>query len=113
MKRAITTALAIAGLLCSLPVRAADAAKEKEKTVTGVAKCAKCALKESDTCQNVIEVKKGNKKTTYYLADNDVSKAFHENICKGPKNVKATFNVTGEKGKEVYTAKKIEVAEEK
>ena len=113
MKRAIMSVLTIVGLVCSLSVHAADVGKEKEKTVTGIAKCAKCVLKESDTCQNVVEVRKGNKKTSYYLADNDVSKSFHESICKGPKNVKATFKVAGEKGKEVYTPTKIELVEGK
>lgn len=113
MKRAVTSVLTIAGLVCLFSVHAADAGKEKDKTVTGIAKCAKCVLKESDSCQNVIEVRKGNKKTSYYLADNDVSKAFHENICKGSKNVKATFTVAGDKGKEVYTATKLELVEGK
>jgi hypothetical protein len=39
------------------PVNAA-----KEKVVEGVAKCAKCALHESASCQTVIELKKGAKK---------------------------------------------------
>lgn len=81
----------------------------KEKTVTGTAKCAKCLLKQSETCQNVIEVKKGNKTTVYVLADNDVSKDFHKNICKEAKNVNASFTVTGDKGKRIFTAKKLEV----
>ena len=110
MKKAITTALSIAALACLVSLNAAEAAKEpKEKTVTGTGKCAKCALKETETCQNVIEVTKGNKKTLYYLADNDVSKAFHKNICKENQNVKATFTVTMDHGKEVFTAKTIEV----
>ena len=90
-------------LLCSGAEPAA-----KDKVVTGVAKCGKCALKESETCQNVIEVKKGNKKTTYYLADNDVSKAFHKSVCTDSKKVKATLSVETVDGKQVYTAKKIE-----
>jgi hypothetical protein len=106
MKKTIATTLAIA-IACLLSVRAAEASKEK--TVTGTAKCAKCALKQSDTCQNVIEVKKGNKTTVYTLADNDVSKDFHKNICKENKDVKATFTVTEDKGKKVFTAKKIEL----
>ena len=114
MKRTVLTLLAIAALSCFFTVPAANAKdKEKDKTVTGVAKCAKCALHQSETCQNVIEVKKGNKTTSYYLVDNDVSKAFHENICKGSKNVRATFKVTGEKGKQIYTPTKIEVIEGK
>lgn len=112
MKRAVITALTI-GMISLLPVHAAEKTKQKQKTVTGIAKCAKCALKESDTCQNVIEVRKGNKKTVYYLADNDVSKAFHENICKEGKNVKATLTVTKANGKKVYTATQLDLVEAK
>lgn len=110
MNKRISILAAFAVLVSVCSARAADDAKEK--TVTGVAKCAKCALKESDECQNVIEVKEGNKKTTYYLAQNDVSKGFHKNVCQGPKDVKATISVSKEDGKEVYTAKKIEEAKQ-
>src|SRR5215470_11995172 len=107
MKKTIATSLAIAALAGLISVRAAES--PKEKTVTGIAKCAKCALKQSDSCQNVIEVKNGSKTTSYVLADNDVSKEFHKNICKEAKEVKATFAITGDKGKKVFTAKKIEL----
>jgi hypothetical protein len=43
---------------------------------------------------------------------NDVSKDFHKNICKENKKVKATFAVTEENGKKMYTAKKIEMVKE-
>ncbi len=107
MKKTIATALAVVALTGLISLRAAEV--PKEKTVTGTAKCAKCVLKQSDSCQNVIEVKKGNKTTSYALADNDVSKEFHKNICKEGKEVKATFTVTEDKGKKVFTAKKIEL----
>jgi hypothetical protein len=108
MKRTIlmlTTALAT-----FVAVNAADSGNAaKEKEVKGVAKCAKCALHESATCQTVIEVKKGGKKQTYYLTDNDMSKAFHQNVCTQPKKVKATLTISGAKGTKMYTAKKIEL----
>jgi hypothetical protein len=108
MKR--TFLMLITVLAASFAVSAADTANgAKEKEVKGVAKCAKCALNESTTCQTVIEVKKGGKKQTYYLADDEVSKAFHKNICTQPKNVKATLTITGAKGKKVCMAKKIEL----
>jgi hypothetical protein len=106
MKKTIATTLALA-VACLISVNGAET--PKEKTVTGTGKCAKCLLKQSDTCQNVIEVKKGNKTTIYTLADNDVSKDFHKNICKEAKDVKATFTITEDKGKKVFTAKKIEL----
>jgi hypothetical protein len=108
MKRNIL--VLITALAAFLAVNGADVASApKEKVVKGVAKCAKCALHESATCQTVIEVKKGGKKQTYYLADNEVSKEFHRNVCMEPKNVKARLMITGAKGAKVCTAKKIEV----
>jgi hypothetical protein len=108
MKNVLILTTALATLL---PVSAADPGNAaKEKAVEGMAKCAKCALHESATCQTVIEVKKAGKKQTYYLADNEVSKSFHPNVCTAPKEVKATLTVTGAKSNKLYTAKKIELA---
>src|ERR1039457_5115155 len=84
MKRVSLLAVGVVGLLMlalATPTFAAE--KPKEKTITGEAKCAKCMLKETDKCQTVIQVEGKNGKTVkYYLADNDVSKAFHENVCR-------------------------------
>ena len=84
-----------------------------ERTITGEAKCTKCSLKETDKCGTVIEVVGTNGKTTrYYLADNDVSKDFHSNICKEPKKVKATGSVEKKAdGKREMTATKITLAD--
>ena len=89
---------------------AADDSKSKEKTVTGEAKCAKCMLKTSDKCQTVIEVEKNGKTIDYYLAENDVSKAFNDKVCHGSKKVTATGTVTKVGGKNQLTATKIDVA---
>jgi len=107
----------LAGLLMlALAVPAFAAEKEKKGgegkkiTITGEAKCAKCALHETDKCQTVIqtETKKG-KTLTYYLAANDVSKAFHENVCKGAKKATATGTVKKVDGKRELTVSKIEL----
>ncbi|OHE80725.1 MAG: hypothetical protein A3G75_07080 [Verrucomicrobia bacterium RIFCSPLOWO2_12_FULL_64_8] len=87
-------------------VRAADEAK----TLSGEAKCAKCALKEQATCQTVIQVKEGNQTVNYYVADNDVSKAFHKTICQGTAQVNATGTVKTVNSRLELTASKIEVA---
>jgi hypothetical protein len=82
----------------------------KEITVTGEGKCAKCSLKKSDTCQNVVEVKDGDKTTTYYLTG-DVSKGFHKNLCTTTAKVKVTGNASEKDGKqmiEVTAIKKVE-----
>ena len=106
----ISSIIALAGLL-AIPAFAAD----KEMTITGTAKCAKCALHETSECQNVIQTEEHGKKVTYYLAENDKSKDFHENICKKPEGekVKATGKVSEENGKKTLTVSKIEAVKEK
>ena len=85
-------------------------AEDKEITITGDSKCAKCALKETEKCQNVIQVEKDGKKTTYYLVKNDVSDKFHENVCKETKKATATGTSKKVDGKLQFTATKIDLA---
>ncbi len=84
-------------------------AKDKQVTITGEAKCAKCALHESDKCQTVIQTEnKKGKTVTYYLTANDVAKGFHDNVCQAPKKVTATGTVKKVGGKQELTVTKIE-----
>ena len=110
MKRNIAVITGLAGLMLlalATPSFADD--KEKEVTITGEGKCAKCILKETDKCQNAIQTTEDGKKVTYYLADNDVSKNFHEDLCKEAKKVTATGTVKEVDGKKELTVTKIEV----
>jgi hypothetical protein len=111
MKAKISVITGLAAL-CLLGVTSPSFAAEKDKevTVTGEGKCAKCSLKEADKCQNVIEAKEDGKTVKYYLAKNEVSNDFHDNICKESKKVTATGTVKEEDGKKVLTASKIELA---
>ena len=69
--------LAGAGVLfCGLALVKADD-KGTKVTIEGDGMCAKCALKETKTCQNVVIVTKNDKKTTYYLVHEGVSKKSH------------------------------------
>src|SRR4051794_12309705 len=54
MKTKIAGLAALAVLCLALSTARAE---DKEVTVTGMGKCAKCSLKETDKCQNVIEAK--------------------------------------------------------
>jgi hypothetical protein len=93
------------------PAFAADSGKHKEQTITGEAKCAKCALNQGDKCQTVIQAEnKKGKTVTYYLVDNEVSKGFHENVCKESKKVTATGTVKKVGGKNELTITKIDLA---
>jgi hypothetical protein len=80
-------------------------AEEKEVTVTGDGQCAKCSLKETKKCQNAIKTEDGK---TYYVAENDVSKKFHSEICTETKKVTAIGTVKEVDGKPQLTVSKIE-----
>jgi hypothetical protein len=114
MRKASLFLTAIAGLaflaiVC--PSFAAESGKGKERTITGEAKCAKCALNQGDKCQTVIQAEnKKGKTVTYYLAENDVSKDFHSKVCKESKKVTATGKVKKVDGKNEFTVSKIELA---
>jgi hypothetical protein len=110
MKRNIAVITGIAGLfLLALATPSFADDKGKEVTITGEGQCAKCILKETDKCQNAIQTSQDGKKVTYYLADNDVSKNFHDDLCKEAKKVTATGTVKEVDGKKELTVTKIEV----
>lgn len=69
----------------------------KEVTITGDGLCAKCALKETKTCQNAVIVTKDGKKTTYYLEKNDFFKNAHTKLglCQASKDEPVKVKVTG------------------
>jgi hypothetical protein len=116
MKKTLTVwsgVAALAFLAWATPSFAAEASKEKEVTIKGEGKCAKCALHETEKCQNVIEAKdKDGKKVVYYLAKNDVSDEFHGKICKAPQKVVAKGTVKEVDGKKELTVSKIDVAKD-
>ena len=118
MKKSMVLTTSLAGLLLlalATPALADDKdneAKGKEVTITGEGKCAKCILKEADKCQTVIETKEEGKTVKYYLAKNDVSENFHEDVCEAAKKVKATGTVKEVDGKKELTASKITLAKD-
>ncbi len=93
-------------------------AEDEKVTITGHAVCAKCALKEADSCQNVVISEKNGETTKYYLVMNDVSKKVHRalGICTAPKDGGPTVKVEGtveeKDGKKVLTPTSIEKAGE-
>jgi hypothetical protein len=105
------TTLPLIGVAALLLAFTSSKALAAEETVTlaGDAKCAKCMLKEGKTCQTVIQVQKDGKTVSYYVADNDVSKAFHENVCHEAKKVTATGTVKKADGKNEVVLSKIDL----
>ena len=110
MKKSILLAI-VAGLLLAVSgarLLAADGT-DKDVTLTGQAVCAKCVLHETKECQNVLQVQKDSKTVNYYLAQNDISKAFHDNICTtAGEKATVTGTVAEKDGKQVMTISKIE-----
>ena len=84
----------------------AGTAFAKDVTLTGEGKCAKCALKKADKCQNVVEVKDGDKTTTYYLKG-AASDKFHKEICGETKKVEVVGEVSEADGKKWLTVSSI------
>ena len=87
------------------------AAEPKTVTITGEGKCGKCSLKETETCQNVIQTKEDGKTVTYYIAKNDVADAFHKNVCQATKKVTAKGTVKEVHGKKEFTVTEIKTVE--
>ena len=105
--------LAAAGVLFSgLALVKAD--DEKKVTITGEGMCAKCALKETKTCQNAVIVTKDGKKETYYLVHEGIAKKSHGSMgfCQATKDdpikVKVTGTVEKKDDKLLMTAEKID-----
>lgn len=99
------SSLAILGLL-ALPLRAETTTK-----FSGTAMCAKCALKQTDTCQMAIKIKDTNgKQETLLVENNKIAQDFHNKICKEDKDVNAEGTVSEQGGKKVVTLKKITLA---
>jgi len=101
------TVLAVA-IICALLVAGSDGS-----TLKGTGMCAKCSLKETDTCQTVIQIKRAKGITNYYLVQNGVSKDFHDAICKESKIVKAKGIIKNVNGKMEFAASQIKLVKDK
>lgn len=110
MKKISLLLTALTGLLAATMTFTSFAADKKEITLTGEGKCAKCTLHETDKCQNVLQVKEDGETVTYYLAQNKVSKGFHEDLCKESVKISVTGTVKEEDGKKILAASKIKLA---
>ena len=111
MKR-ILLALSVAGLF--LASTATTFADDAEKTIKGEAQCAKCSLKKTSTCANVIVAKVEGKDVIYFLKDKKgkkVSKDFHGKVCQGKKKVEAKGTVAKKDGKTELTLASIKVVD--
>ena len=88
-------------------------AADKDATIKGEAQCAKCSLKKSDKCANVIVEKVDGKDVIYYVAKNEVGDKSlpHKLICQTTKKVEAHGTFKEVDGKKELTLTSIKVAE--
>jgi hypothetical protein len=86
---------------------ATAAPKGKPVTLSGTMVCGKCALNETEKCQNVLKVTKAGKEEKYYLAANDVAEKNHEKVCSEEHKATVKGTVAEEAGKKVLTASSI------
>lgn len=111
MLKSLLLSISTAGaflIAASVPSFADDA---KTVTISGDGKCAKCALKETEKCQNVIQAKEDGKTVTYYIAKNELSDKFHKNVCSATKKVTAKGTVKEVAGKKELTISEIKTVE--
>jgi hypothetical protein len=110
--RKLVPLLVVGFLFSGLALLRADEGGKKV-TLTGEGQCAKCSLKETPSCQNAVVVTdKDGKKTTYYLAKNELSNGFHRNLCQTVRKVKVEGTCEKKDDKLVVTATKIEIAKD-
>lgn len=103
-----TIATAVLSAALAAFVSAAEESKTKSVTLEGSATCAKCDLGTEKDCTSVLQVKEGEKTTTYYLSGK-ADKEWHKNICKGAKDVKMTGTVSEKDGKKTFDVTAIEM----
>jgi hypothetical protein len=113
MKQLTLWPILAAGLLVATFTGCKTADEGNEVTMTGTMVCGKCKLHELSECQNVLQVSDPSGNTVnYYLAQNEVSKDFHKNICMNDgEKATVTGTVKEKDGKELLTASKIEAAQ--
>ncbi len=89
-------ALAVCGAL-TLALGVSRADDGKKVTIKGDAVCGKCALQETEACENVVMVEKDGEKKTYYLKKNEFFKDAHSGlgICTAKKDKPVKVKVVG------------------
>jgi hypothetical protein len=107
MKSVLSAVLLTFVLSFAGAVQAAEKAAGGEVTLSGDMMCAKCSLKETTKCQNVLKVTEGGKEAKYYIVQNEVAKKNHGEICSGTAKATVKGKVSDEAGKKMLTASDI------
>jgi hypothetical protein len=97
-------------LLAFITLGLATAAFAADQKLEGEAKCAKCHLKTTTSCQAVIVVKdKDGKETVYYSAKDEKGEALHDEICDDAKPAVVEGAVSEKDGKKIVKITKFEI----
>jgi hypothetical protein len=109
MKKFKLVPLLAAGLLALTFAPRLRAGNAGDVTMTGNLVCGKCYLHITKECQNVLQVADQSGTTNnFFLAQNDLSKNFHQNICQNDgEKVTVTGTINEKHGQEVFTATSI------
>jgi hypothetical protein len=109
MKKFSLLPLLVAGLLVIVFTSCTTTHESNQVTMTGMMVCGKCKLHITPQCQNVLQVQQNGQTVNYFLAQNDVSKDFHDNICKNDGEMTTVTGTVEEKdGQEQLTATTIQ-----
>jgi hypothetical protein len=100
MKAIVSLSLGCVLALLAVAVLAQD--KGKEVTLKGTLMCAKCTLGKTTECTTAIQVKEGDKTTTYYLDDKGAGEEHHEPICGGAKKEGTVTGTVSEREGQKY-----------
>jgi hypothetical protein len=82
-------------------------AEDKEVKLEGTVCCAKCELKQGDSCNAVLVVKEGEKEHVYYF-DTASQEKFGKDCCKEKKAGTVTGTTAEKDGKKWITVSKVE-----
>src|SRR5581483_3693453 len=111
MKRLTSSVLAGAVALMMLALTISAFAEATTTTITGMGKCSKCALHKKEKCQNVVEVEKDGKTTTYWLTGAKSKEFHHYNLCQDANKVTVTGTVEEKDGKTMMKVTEIKLAQ--
>jgi hypothetical protein len=100
--------VAVLGLAMAFLLVVSVRAEDKEVTLKGTVTCAKCDLKETQSCHTVIKVKEDGKDVVYYF-DKTSSKKYHKPICQEAKEGTVTGTVSEMDGKKYVKVSKLKL----
>lgn len=101
--------LSLALVLASFGLLTAEDKKDTKVELKGEICCAKCELEKADKCHSVLVAKNKEGKEEVFYFDDEASKKYHGECCKGRKEATVTGTVTEKDGKKVVKVEKLDI----